>query len=729
MKKLKNNSIGKRNNQKKEEKIIPLLPIIGNVDIVKTDFIEGWVHNPNNNLKSSNISVLWNGRNIGTFSANKFRQDLKDLSIGNGEHGFAINLPKNIKNDDEIKLVEIDSGMEIPGSPIKIKKISDLSILDNKPIIYIDLSDLIFYLEHHDNLTGIQRVQANIFNAIIDNSLYPYNKIKVLYFKESDLKFYSLDISFISALLSDYQKSQSVRKFKRQSDGKLNLDQLIEKIPMSPTDGDYRNSFLIMLGAAWVFPNYFQSVNALRRSGLRFIPLVHDLIPIIMPALCDKGTAEVFKIFLKRLILSADHILTVSENTKRDLLSYCKNNYKDNHPAVTVSVNGQEPIDFLMKIKPSILNEDYILFVSTIEGRKNHRLAFEVWEKLIEEYGENTPALVFVGRLGWRAESLIEKLYESNFLNKKIILLSDISDDDLTALYQNCLFTFYPSLYEGWGLPVAESLSFGKVCIASNSSSIPEVGGELVQYFDSNNVDDAFSCIRNMIENPNVRIKNEKDIKLNFRPVTWIDSANKIINTLQEINSNGIQRNIYPILSIGEYNFGRINYMESNVSHGDEVAKYVQNFSASQLLYKPLSLESYVLGENCLSHGIWYSAEDWGRWGHSDGNTISFLVDDSNRNYLLIFKLNIPQGIEIDLDVQHRGRTMSRHYSLKGVVLLRLEGSDYRNGCLHEITFKPTNTIPSIESRSIGIGFIRLALIDSSSIEQRIEIIEKQLFC
>jgi len=75
------------------------------------------------------------------------------------------------------------------------------------------------------------------------------------------------------------------------------------------------------------------------------------------------------------------------------------------------------------------------------------------------------PHLVCVGRLGWKSSSFISTLVETNYLDGKVLLLRDISDTDLRMLYSHCLFTVCPTFYEGWGLPVGESLAMGKICV------------------------------------------------------------------------------------------------------------------------------------------------------------------------------------------------------------------------------------------------------------------------
>ena len=98
-------------------------------------------------------------------------------------------------------------------------------------------------------------------------------------------------------------------------------------------------------------------------------------------------------------------------------------------------------------------------------------------------------------------------------------------------MYQNCLFTLYPSLYEGWGLPIAESLNFNKPCIASSNSSMKEIS-PLVDYCDPFNIKQWSEKIKSYVENPSLREKKCKEIKLTYNKTLWSDTANSIFNTL-----------------------------------------------------------------------------------------------------------------------------------------------------------------------------------------------------
>jgi glycosyltransferase involved in cell wall biosynthesis len=144
-----------------------------------------------------------------------------------------------------------------------------------------------------------------------------------------------------------------------------------------------------------------------------------------------------------------------------------------------------------------------VLFVSTIEPRKNHRLLVQIWRRLIERHGADAvPALVFAGQIGWLVDDLLSELAASHYLDGKIVLAGALADEELRQAYRSCLFTVFPSLCEGWGLPIEESLVQGKFCVASNRTAIPEAGGDLIDYFDPSNDDDALAKIERLLLDP-----------------------------------------------------------------------------------------------------------------------------------------------------------------------------------------------------------------------------------
>src|SRR4051812_7607480 len=143
---------------------------------------------------------------------------------------------------------------------------------------------------------------------------------------------------------------------------------------------------------------------------------------------------------------------------------------------VTVALLGSSPA--LMPDPAMELPEDFVLAVGTLEPRKNLPRLVEAYAALPEELQAAHPLLV-AGRIGWEAAETLDAL---EGLGERCRLLGPVSDPRLAALYQRCTVFCYPSLAEGFGLPVLEAMAAGAPVITSDTSSLPEVGGDAVEY-------------------------------------------------------------------------------------------------------------------------------------------------------------------------------------------------------------------------------------------------------
>lgn len=114
------------------------------------------------------------------------------------------------------------------------------------------------------------------------------------------------------------------------------------------------------------------------------------------------------------------------------------------------------------------------------------------------------------------------------------MLKHDLSDSELRQAYRSCLFTVFPSLCEGWGLPIAESLIQGKFCVASNRTSIPEVGGDFVDYFDPSDEDEALAKIERLLFDPAYLVTREARLQDEYQPRTWADCMHALIDKLDQ---------------------------------------------------------------------------------------------------------------------------------------------------------------------------------------------------
>jgi glycosyltransferase involved in cell wall biosynthesis len=161
----------------------------------------------------------------------------------------------------------------------------------------------------------------------------------------------------------------------------------------------------------------------------------------------------------------------------------------------------------------NLLKYPYVLCVGTMETRKNMWGLFQAWDKL-RHYGDiDLPKLVFAGNPGWLNQDFENAVNATKNLYGWIEIVQSPSDTELDFLYRNCLFTAMPSLYEGWGLPVGESLSYGKTAVVSNVSSLPEVGGDLVLYCDPRSINSITSAVHRMLSEDGLRQSLENRIQ------------------------------------------------------------------------------------------------------------------------------------------------------------------------------------------------------------------------
>ena len=206
----------------------------------------------------------------------------------------------------------------------------------------------------------------------------------------------------------------------------------------------------------------------IHRTGIKSVVTIHDLINKRYPENYKLIDRWIYDLKLRYAQKHADLIITVSEQTKRDIIRY----YNTDQSKIKVIPIGiaQRQTKLVESSSP------YILCVSSFTKRKNLKALVQAF-KSIEDKSIN---LKIVGSYG-------ETANEIQILAKKdprIELLFNISNEKLDDLYTKCQFCVYPSLFEGFGIPILEAFSYGKAIVTSNVSSMPEVGKDAALYFD-----------------------------------------------------------------------------------------------------------------------------------------------------------------------------------------------------------------------------------------------------
>jgi glycosyltransferase involved in cell wall biosynthesis len=186
-------------------------------------------------------------------------------------------------------------------------------------------------------------------------------------------------------------------------------------------------------------------------------------------------------------------------------------------------------------IKPGIKSlkpGNFILCCGTVEVRKNHQLLYTAYKEGFRR-GLKLPKLVIVGGKGWYTSDVVYQFTHDPAF-RDMVYIGGRSDQELEWLYQNSLFSIYPSVYEGWGLPIAESLAHGKLCLSSDTASMPEIAGDLIEYFSPYDPVGCLELVQKYM-NKDVLQKKEKQITENYKPVSWdhtFDQVQKFVNKM-----------------------------------------------------------------------------------------------------------------------------------------------------------------------------------------------------
>lgn len=290
--------------------------------------------------------------------------------------------------------------------------------------------------------------------------------------------------------------------------------------------------WLINLGSSWNAPYQPAALVHLQQAQARFAVMVCDLIPALFPEWAAAETLSEFSTWMRHTLPVADFLFAISRNTEADLRRFFSQNAMPIPPVKTLPMGGSRQPPSIAA--PPCLRP-FVLFVSTIEVRKNHALMFRVWKQFLSrDPAAHIPDLVFAGKPGWLTQDLRSQFENANWLGGKIRFCESPTDAELSRLYQQCLFTVYPSLYEGWGLPVSESLSFGKTVAASNRASIQEAGGDFCTYFDPENLTEAVDIIGGLIRSPERIAALERHIEENYNPPGWGDAATALIEAIAQ---------------------------------------------------------------------------------------------------------------------------------------------------------------------------------------------------
>jgi glycosyltransferase involved in cell wall biosynthesis len=403
--------------------------------------------------------------------------------------------------------------------------------------IYVDLTDVMLFLRRGGTLTGIQRVEVNALWEIMRlPRRLPFKGLVV----ERSGACHAFDLSFLADQSTFDPEEFHRRGCQDLSDRRPDDIRLKQRLAAHPGPGTWRriqrllikagiflqarlnpaplmeagllrppadhpsqrgvqrditlqpSDVYVCLGTAW---NRDWSTDIAERHAARggkVVQMIHDLVPVLRTDLHEGTVNSAFGRWLDKMARCTTQFVCVSQNTARDLAGHLQ--AQGHNPPIRVTplahefkgqARGARP-PLPENARPALRGLDgqpFVICVGSVEGRKNGARLIDAWVQALAQTGRRDVTLVFSGRPGWLAEAFSAALARATAQGVRILVIEGCTDDDLAWLYSHALFSAYPSLYEGWGLPVGESLWFGTPCLASNATSIPEVGGDLARYY------------------------------------------------------------------------------------------------------------------------------------------------------------------------------------------------------------------------------------------------------
>lgn len=264
--------------------------------------------------------------------------------------------------------------------------------------------------------------------------------------------------------------------------------------PLRPQPGD----LLVLIDATWGF-NVWPAVRQWRQQGGRVACLVYDILPITHPQFFGEGISQRFSNWFDHVLDHADLIVTISDTVREQLRELV---HEHDYPAdlegpvvesfrLGAELDMHRPDARVRSAVRALLAPEAgpapYLMVGTIEPRKNHRTALDAFDQLWRNGSDSR--LVVVGRRGWKCVDLQARMLNHPEYGRKLFWFPDLTDSELSHCYQHARGVVFASHGEGFGLPIAEGLQYGRPVIASSLPVHREVGGKHAAYFDPNRPD------------------------------------------------------------------------------------------------------------------------------------------------------------------------------------------------------------------------------------------------
>lgn len=286
---------------------------------------------------------------------------------------------------------------------------------------------------------------------------------------------------------------------------------------------------------------FFNFVIPPNISG-KVITTIHDLTYILYPNTMDASNRKRLEKDMDSTIKRADYIITISESSKKDIIKHLhidENKIEVIYPGVDETYKRLLSSDEITAVKNKYnIQGKYLLYLGTLEPRKNIETIIKAYNCFKESDKDNIK-LVLAGKKGWLYDSIFKLVEEFGFEND-VIFTDYIDDMDKAPLYQGSEMFLFPSLYEGFGMPVIEAMASRIPVITSNSSSLPEAAGKAAIITDPLDYQEISHSIERILNENGLREKMVTEGSKQADKFSWDLSAEKLKNIYYDLYNDRI---------------------------------------------------------------------------------------------------------------------------------------------------------------------------------------------
>ena len=263
----------------------------------------------------------------------------------------------------------------------------------------------------------------------------------------------------------------------------------------------------------------------------KMMVVVHDMTYKVFPETVSEETKSWLNEIMERTCERADMIVTVSDYSKKEIIKYLNVN-PQKVQVIPCGVDLERYTeryaenDVIRARQAYHIPEKYLLYIGTLEPRKNIERLIEAYAQLVKKEAK-TPVLVIGGKKGWMYEKIFSRVKEQG-IEAYVIFTGYLADEDVPLLMKGAIAFVFPSLYEGFGMPVLEAMACGTPVITSNTASLPEVVGQAGLLVDPYNVTEIAEAMERVIKDDIMRNTMRSRGLIQVRNYTWKNSAEKM---------------------------------------------------------------------------------------------------------------------------------------------------------------------------------------------------------